>query len=484
MAFSYKQRECATCGGDLHYDETAKEYVCIYCGNHYEREESYDGQFSPRNAAVQTLSSLLDVNADMGNWDIVQGNLNDCQKVDPNYPGIIVARLAASIKRVQLMMGGNREAVRTDLAQARADYGRLGPSFDPRVNDVEADFYRNLDSSDVRSLLISVFNVFHDEARVAYISQGFDAGQIHSEQAASDLMNRAFAEHDYARIDELLRSPAKLDADALFARLLAEYPAGDNKQGNVVTVVMRGLDPQHGRDSLSDYVVDSDDPIELKISICMACVARGVIPDGRAISAVIDGVGDSAEAVTLLGTLKGGVLTDEDIETVVESLLGHAGVDVMAKGLGALSSAGYYVGFSQHAVMGMLTRADLGVDEKIKAYRALSGMGMGERRSQGIVAACIGIPATTPEAVEDKAKLLDALAGQVHALNPLSVEDYLMNNGADGEGKARIFAVLLVHVTSFASLGAAAARYPSATSDAPGVRDAVTQVLRGKGLIA
>lgn len=494
MAFSYKQRECATCGGTLRYDRSAKVYVCIYCGNRYEREESYDGQFSPRNAAVQTLTSLLDVDADMGNWNIVQTNLNDCQKVDPNYPGIIVARIAASIKRVQLMMGKGREAVRTDAAAAQDDYRRLGSPFDPAVNDVEADFYEHLESADVRSLLISVFNTFHDTERVDYISQGFDAEGIHSEQAASDLMSRAFGNRDYAQIDKLLQSPAKLDADALFARILDEYPGepsdmGERKLGNASTVIMRGMDPQHGRDTLSRYMAGSADPMGLKVRVALACVARGVIPDGKAIAEVIamqDVSQGNADVITLLGSLKGGALTDDDTAAVVEALLAYADVDTMTKGLNALANDGYYLTFTQDAAMDMLTRSDINVEGKTATYRAMTSIGLSERRRQSIIAAYVEAPVQGPQgpqALQDKVRIVDMLAAQVNGINPMNVERYLMDNHADGAAKPQVLAALLAHVTSFASLGMAAARYASSPTDGPGVREAVIGVLRQRGLL-
>ncbi|MBT1174059.1 hypothetical protein JS530_00745 [Bifidobacterium sp. LC6] len=480
MAFSYKQRTCATCGGTLQIDPQTKEMVCIYCGNRYEREESYDGQFSPRNAAVQTLNSLLDLNADMSNWDMVQTNLNDCQKIDPNYPGAIVARLTASIKRVQLMMATNREAVRTDLAQAQSEYRRLQSPFDPRVSDVEADFYEQLDSSDIRSLLISVFKTFQDDARVQFISQGFNAGDIHSERAASDLMNRAFANQDYSQIDSLLRSPAQLDADALFTRLLKEYPANERKQGNISEIVMRGVDQQHGRDALSDYVMSSADPVALKNAITVACVARGVIPNGAAIARLIASSNDEASVSTMLNSLKGGVLTDEDTAAIVDALLANAGPAAMTASLNALSDEGYYLTFSQQAIMAMLTRADLTVDAKASIWKTLVNIGVGEKRKQSVMAAYI----ETSADVDSKVKLINVLAEQMHSINPMNVENYLMNSHVDGAAKPRVLDTLLAHVTSFASLGMAARQYPAACPDPPQVRDMVLQVLTQRRLLA
>ncbi|OXN00041.1 hypothetical protein [Bifidobacterium vansinderenii] len=32
------RQECETCGGPLQADKTGSGYVCVYCGNHYQRQ--------------------------------------------------------------------------------------------------------------------------------------------------------------------------------------------------------------------------------------------------------------------------------------------------------------------------------------------------------------------------------------------------------------------------------------------------------------
>ena len=83
MAISFKQRVCETCGGDLVLDQARGCYVCMYCGNTYERSESYDGNLSVRNAALQALNSVASLGGSLDKWDTVEDNLNDCLKIDP-----------------------------------------------------------------------------------------------------------------------------------------------------------------------------------------------------------------------------------------------------------------------------------------------------------------------------------------------------------------------------------------------------------------
>lgn len=478
MAFSYKQRECETCGGTLKLLKDADEYECIYCGNHYEKQESYDGQFSVRYAATQALQALLDVSKDaqgnLTNWSLVETNLNDCQKIDPSYAGSIVANLAASITRVRFLMN-NREAVRTDLAQAKQQYDKLGTSFNPEINDVEADFYDNLESSDIRSLLISVFQTFKDAARVGYVQKGFSATDISSEKAASDLISRSFAVGDYGKIDELLQSPAKLEADTLFGRILNEYPDTPHKFDDISAVVIRGVNQQRGRDQLSKYVLESHDSAATKLDIAMGCLNRGIVPNGKALAELM---GDDT-SLTLLGAVKSRVLTDDDTDAVVNALLTRAKADVMVRGLNTLVENGYYLDFSQQGLLAMLLRTDLDVQAKTDAYHGILALEVPEKRRQSVLAGFIDAEAPA----QTKVELIDMLVETVKGINPMSAENYLLNNHADGNDKAKVMEAVVRHVTARESLKMSAKRYASASSDPAQVRDAVVAVLSAQGLL-
>lgn len=481
MAFSFKQRECATCGGTLRFNKEANEYECIYCGNLYEREEQYDGQFSVRYAAVQALSALNDVSVGsdgtLTNWQMVQNNLNDCQKIDPSYPGSIVAHLAASITRVRFLMN-NKEAVRTDLAQAQSAYAKLGTPFDADTDDVEADFYDNIESSDVRSLLIGVFGTFHDSERVSYIEQGFNAEQVSSVSAASAMFNRAFSNGDYRQVDELLQSPAQIDADELFGRLLKEYPDSEQKISDVSTVIMRGVSAQRGRDLLSDYLESSSDSLDSKLAIAQACLNRGVVLKGRSLGMLISS-GGGDDVLALLSGVGGGVFTDNDVTLIVRALLTKASAKTMTQGFDALAQAGYYLDFPCDDVVSMLERDDLSVQDKTTVCDALNRGGLGEKRRRSIFAALLeqgGDP-------ETKIALLDMLAERLAEVNPMSVENYLMRSCVDGAAKPQVLAAVMRHVKSRETLRSSAARYPSTTSDPGAVRDGVIAVLRNERLI-
>lgn len=465
-SFSYKQRECETCGGPLQFDKTNNEYICTYCGNHYERQEEYDGVYEIRHTATETLSLLVE--RDMGQ---AEDGLVKCRSIDPTYPGSIVAQLALHVITASRTLDQNEK--RNALSQAIEAYKKLSIPFDPQSADVEADFYDNIESADIRSLLITVFRTFKDTARVDYLNKSFDVTNIHSEKAANGLIAQAFAGGDYAKVDALLKSPAGLDADRLYALVLNQYPDTPQKVENVATTIGRGVNPSDGRDALSLYLAQSQDSPATRLAIAERSTARGIVPNGQAIAALITVAPDETSVLGLLGALGGDKLNDEDLAVTVYALLTVTDSAVAVKGLNALANAGYYLEFSQQALLAMLTRTDLDAASRLAIFDAAKAIGMNDRRVQSVLSGFVSARVS----VDDKLAVLPGLLAAIPSLNPMSVEEYLMNSTVDGDTKPKVLRVLLDHLQARESLRMAVRRYPASTQDAPQVRDRIVSIL-------
>ena len=465
-SFSYKQRECETCGGPLNFDKANNEYVCTYCGNHYERQEEYDGVYEIRHTATETLSSLVDRDMDQADAGLVK-----CRSIDPTYPGSIVAQLALHVIAASRALDQNEK--RNGLSQAVEAYHKLPSPFDPQTADVEADFYDGIESADIRSLLITVFRTFKDTARVDYLSRSFDVENIHSEKAANSLITQAFSSGDYAKVDALLKSPAGLDADRLYALVLNQYPDTPQKVENVSTTIGRGVSPADGRDALSSYLTQTQDAPATRLAIAERSTARGIVPNGQAIAALITSAPDESSVLGLLGALGGDKLNDNDLAATVQVLLTGTDAPVAIKGLNALANAGYYLEFSQQALLDMLTRTDLSAELRLSVFNAARAIGINDRRVQSVFSGFVS--ARMP--VDDKFAVMEGLLAAIPSLNPMSVEEYLMNSTMDGEAKPKVLRLMLDHLQARESLRMAVRRYPAATQDAPQVRDRIVSIL-------
>lgn len=474
MAFDYKQRECETCGGKLVYIAADKEYECTYCGNRYERTESYDGQFSVRYAAQQALSALAS-----DNMDVAEDNLNECQKIDPSYPGTIVAQMAymlAVAKEAQ--KADDRVKTKNAINQALG-YRQKLPSFSPESCDVEADFYESIESADIRSLLQGVFRLFKDSARYSFVKEGFNPEDLHSEKTANDLVNCSFSEGNYKQIDAVLKSTAKLDTSQLLQLLLEKYPSGEQKVANIRSVVLRGVDGKDARRAASDYLVSSEDDENTKGQVVDVLAGSGIFVTGESVSRYFS-QGASPETVSaMVGAICRHPQSDEDVEHIIGALFSHSTVEQAEKDVAILKEGGSFISFSQECMMGMLLREDLTVGEK-KAFNKLAiAYGMTEKRRQGVFSALL----TGSYPSEEKAELLEALAEDIASVNPKTAESYLVSCAQDGEKKPEIVKVLLGCVKARESLSYAAKQYASSSVDSLAVHNGVIDILAREGLV-
>lgn len=474
MTFGYKQRECDTCGGRLVYIAEDKEYECTYCGNRYERTESYDGQFSVRHAAQQALSALASRKI-----DVVEDNLNECLKIDPSYPGTIIARLAHQlIVATEAQAQGDRAKASNAIAQAVGHYKKL-PVFSPETCDVEADFYEGIESADIRALLQSVFGTLKDEARLKLIKEGFSAEGIHSENAANDLINRSFAEGDYAQIDAVLKSTAKLDADRLVSLLLEKYPDSEQKLSNLEGVLDRQFDKAKARNLVSAYLTSSSNSVETKAKVIDLFAQKGVCVKGEALGAYLAGGATPDTVSNLIKSLCRQPQIDEDIDYIIGAMFLFAHPDDARQALEDLKRGGSFISFGQDCIMAMLLRTDISVEEKAAFNKVAIDYGMTEKRKQGAFSALL----TSNYNPEDKPALLSVLAENISAVNPKTAENYLLSCSVDGDKKPEVVKVLISCVKARESLSYAAKKYVASSSDSLSVHNQIIAILAREGLV-
>lgn len=473
MGFGYKQRECETCGGPLVSVGDTGEYRCTYCGNRYERTESYDGQFSVRHAAHQVLSALSN-----RNFELAEENLNDCNKIDPAYPGSVAAAIAYHIE--QARFSDDQGTRQNEIAQAISFYKKLARPFEAESPncEIEADFYDNLDSADARSVLINTYKLLKDERRMSFLREDLRPESIHSEKAAVDMLKCAAAEGEFAQIDALLRSSATVDPYLLFAFVLDTYPACDQKLENVRMIMERPFNPGGFRTALSDYLVRSQDDVSCKVSLLEQCAARGVAARGDAVAFLIGQADEQARAriAAALGKL---LQSDEDVDQILEACCSHALPDEMRLFVEALAASGSFLAFSQDSMMSLFMRADLATEDKIACFKLAAEHGLTEKRKQSVFAAIL-LARMNPD---EKLTLVAALGEAMTGINPLTAERYLMECESDGEKKPAVVSVLFSCIEAKGSLEYAANRYASSNKDSLEVHQAVVQQLAREGFV-
>ena len=473
MGFGYKQRECETCGGQLVYLSDTKDFRCSYCGNRYDRTESYDGQFSVRHAAHQVLSALSN-----SNLELAEENLNDCNKIDPAYSGSIIAAIAFHIEKARY--APDHGSQQNEIAQAISFFKKMEQPFEAESSqcDTEVDFYENLDSADVRSVLISTYKLLNDQGRMSFLKEGFHAESIHSEKAAIDVLSYAASEGEFAQVDALLRSSATVDTGLLVDLLLNSYPACDQKTENIRLALKRTANPCGFRTALSTYLSTSQDDISCKISVLESFSEKGVAARGDAVATLLKGSNEH-DVVRLAAVVRAFPQSDEDVDQILGACFSYLKSNEMQLVLDALAASGSFLSFSQECMMSMLSRADLTREEKILCLDVAKSHGLTEKRKQSVFGAVLMAPFDP----EEKIALISVIADSMSAVNPMTAERYLMDCGSDADKKPDVVKALFSRIEAKGSLEYAANRYATSNADDLAVHNAVVQMLAREGFI-
>ena len=468
----YQQRVCETCGGTLAYDRAAKEFVCEYCGNRYERTERYDGQFSVRHAALQALHAIT-----RRNTTLAEENINDCQKIDPAYPGSLIARFSYALYQAALKSAeGDQDASKNYIHQALEFYGKLPKPFSEAECDAEADFYENIESADVKALLLNYFSMVHDGERFAYVDERFDPSQVHGDTTSA--IAREIDEGDWESVDKLLDSQGTFEPNAMIGRILTRYPASERKVENVHAILRRGLDRERARDVVSSYLASTDDALDVVAAIVTAFANESMSPRGSAVGGFLQSLadGDGAAVVTALGSAS---YSDEDLSAIGQALLCNARAGVITHTIEVLKNGDNYLSYNVSDLTYALSRADLSQEEKIALIDVVGRNGLTPKKRQALFGEML--MAAVP--VGDKQAILGALAAESHAINPTMVDRYLNHATVDGPGKAEIMTTLIALTPARESLAYAAKRYAANPSDPPEIASPVLGTLASANLI-
>lgn len=472
----FTQRECASCGGPLEWHKEDNEFVCTYCGNRYERTESYDGSFSVRHSARQVLSAVA-----ARNRKLAEEGINNCQMIDPSYVGTVVARLV-----FQLFVAGTEQASgdayasKNAITQAIEQFRRLPVPFDATTCVDEAEFYDTIEDADARSLLITDFKMLKDTGRIAYIEQAFDASAVHDGTVANDALGRASAEGRWEQFDELVSSSADYDADTVFRMLILDHPDTESKVAELVQVADRGLNHQAAREALSAYLAGSDDAPETKIGIVGVMLWRGIAPDGGAVGAFAVAHPEDENARMLIGDYCEAEQIDADVEALLDTLMRQGTAAQIIQTIETLAASDNYLTFGQESMCTLLERGDMQLEDRLSCYETASRCGLTIKRKQSILAALLDVPAGGDGA---KAAIVGAIVQDMDALNPTIIEAYLMEGPDAGATKADIVERLLGRTTARASLSYATRRYAESSSDDRETRDRVLSVLARENLV-
>ena len=431
MAVSYSAKKCDSCGGSLEYIREKKVWRCRYCGQEVVREEQYDGLFTVKNVARQSILDTAYRRMDQANQ-----NLTECEKIDSRYIGTLIARICYRLIAVITPEACRAEEARSMYQRLKDDYAALGERGDGIEEDEEAlyEFLGAGDSaSDAFATLILVFDTLGDTRRTDYLFQLLEPEKIYSRACNKDLLTYALKHGRFDMARTIAANTGHLDLHSALDIVLQKCPDGEDKAAMAAGLLRAGAYGSQDRQQIQDYLA-SGDSCRTKAAIVQACGGTGAAPDMESVVRYVLTQAGPEETAGVLDGVVNGSLPDSELYYLMEYGLSQ-GAEKAVLILDRIVDSGQFsvVGAKQLGLVfldtGRPARERLAIWDHLQRLR-LDG--------KAVDTVLMNYLCTGADAPEDRKALLGSLLERVSAVSPACVERYLQTCTLDRESKPEV----------------------------------------------
>ena len=476
MAVSYSAKKCDSCGGSLEYIKEKKVWRCRYCGQEIVREEQYDGLFTIKNVARQSVLDTAYRRMDQANQ-----NLTECEKIDARYIGTLIARICYRLIAVITPEACRAEEARGMYQRLKDDYAALRQRGDAIDEDEEAlyEFFGSADSaSDAFATLILVFDTLGDAGRTEHLFQLLEPEKIYSKFCNRDLLTYALKHEKFDLARPIAANTTHLDLPTALHIVPQKCPDGEEKAEMAAKLLGDGAYDSQDRQQVRDYLA-SPDSCRTKAAVVKACKGTGAMPDMETIVQHVLSQAGPEETSCVLDGVCSGSLPDSELYYLMEYGLSERAEKAILI-LDRIVDSGQFsvIGAKQLGLVFPDTRRPAG--ERLAIWEHLQRLRLDNKAVETVLMNYLCTGADTPE---DRKILLDALLSRVSAVSPTCMERYLQGCTLDGDGKPAVVASLLalkdMKPGFFSEL---LGKYVRRTPDSEAVTKAVVDVLLQAGL--
>lgn len=435
MAVSYSAKKCDSCGGSLEYIKAKKLWQCRYCGQEVVREEQYDGLFTIKNVARQSI-----IDTAYRRMDQASKNLTECEKIDSRYIGTVIARICYRLIAVITPGACQAEEARGMYQRLKDDYSSLRERSDSIDEDEEAlyEFFSSADSAaDAFATLILVFDTLGDVQRTEYLFNLLEPEKIYSKACNKDLLTYALKHEKLEMAETIAGNTNNLDMRSALDVILERCPDGENKAAMAGKLLRSGAYNAQDRSKVQNYIA-SGDSCGTKAAILSACKDTGAMPDMESIVQYVLSQATAEETAVILDGVCTGHLYDSDLYFLMEYGLSEK-ADKAALILDKIAASGQFsvIGAKQLSIVFLDTKRTS--EERLAVWAHLQKLRLDNKAADVVLTSYLCSCADSPE---DRLAILNVLCPLVNAVSPSSLERYLLGCTFDGENKPRIIGLL------------------------------------------
>lgn len=476
MAVSYSSKKCESCGGSLEYIRAEKLWRCRYCGTEVVREETYDGLFTIKNVVRQTI-----VDAAYRRLDGARDNITECQKIDVNYVGTIIARLCYRLVCLITPGGCREEEVGGMYQRLKDDYGALCAR-DAGIGEDEESLYAFIGdadgAADAFALLVLVFDTLGDSRRAQWCYQLLELPKVYSKACNKDLLTYCMKQGEMDAARTIAANRGNIDAHTAMHTVLTKCPDGEAKRELIALLQQQGAYTAQDKDAVRSYLQGSDS-CATKIALLRSGSDAHFLPDMDVLIAAVLEPATPEETEDALECICAEQLYDADLYTLLAYGI-SCGAEKALPVVRRIKASGHFVSLNGSMIQKVFLDMRKTAAERAALWKELSSCRMDKKALEIAAAEYLCRAADAPS---DRRELMTLLLAQVEALPPSVVERYVLECRYDGEQKPEmircLFSLPRMHAPQF---GGVLGRYLAVWPDEPALARRVMDALLNAGL--
>lgn len=426
MALTNYSKKCECCGGNKwEYLKDRKLWRCRYCYGEVERQEQYDGLYTIKNVVRQVI-----LDSAYRRMEQADRNLSECQKINAQYAGTLVAGICCRLIAVVSGGGLAGQDSKALLGQIRRDYQKLTEESSD-LSDDETALYEFLDSSDAWAALATVFDTLGDAQRREYLLAMADLSQVSSKETNKSLLRFALKNNRQDLTEQILANRDNVDISDAFKTILDSCPDGEQKGRLGAELLSAGALKAGEETVLEDYLSGSDS-IETKAALALAAGKAGLTLHMEILLREVLSYAELPMLQEILQVLFARRLYDGEIELLLQFAAAQQETQRCLAVLDAMAQSGQFIALNTRQAQEFVCNTAFSAEQRVEILQRLRCFSPTERMWEIVAGAYL---CQSKETKENRQILLDALCRELSSVPAKDFENYVLTCTADGEKK-------------------------------------------------
>ena len=475
MAVTNYSKRCTSCGGNKwEYLKDLKMWQCRYCGSQVERQEQYDGLYTIKNVVRQVI-----LDSAYRRMDQADRNLSECQKINAQYPGTLIAGICFRLIAAVSPEACPRHDSKSLLGQLKRDYQVLTAE-GRDMSDDETAVYEFLDSSDAWAVLAMVFDTLGDAQRRDYLLTLTEPAQVFSKETNKSLLRFALKNNRMELAEKVLSNHDNVDIRDAFRTVLESCPDGARK-GDLAAGLLQSGALKAGEEEILEEYLSGNDSVETKAAVALAGCRAGLSLQMELLLREVMGNAEVPVLQEMLETLFSRRLYDGEIEQLLSFAAAQKTADRCLLVLEAMSNSGQFIALNPRQAQEFVNNTGFAPAERLLILGQLKKYSAADRTWENVAGEYL---CRTREAADVRKVMLDGLCDGLNSIPARDFERYVMECQLDGEEKtSRIKALLELPGMNTGFFRELPGMYLQSGRDPDNIKAAVLHQLLESGLV-